>query len=131
VRTVRHEAAHAQLSAVAPSAPVWLHEGFAQRLEGIPSEEREASQALMRRSRTYVPFPSLEGSFLVIDDPAAARLAYHQSAAMVAALEAREPGALARAAAFLAGGGDPRGVLEAMGGLDGDVLLAHLDAEAR
>ncbi|MEO0323840.1 MAG: hypothetical protein AAF447_12845, partial [Myxococcota bacterium] len=128
--TVRHEAAHAQLAFAAPRAPVWLHEGFAQRLEGERRRNaaRDASFALMRRERTYVPFPSLEGSFLVIDDAAAARLAYHQSAAMVMALEARDPRALALGAAHLREGGDPREVLAAMGGLDGDALLAHLDA---
>ena len=81
----------------------------------------------MRRERTYVPFPSLEGSFLVIDDAAAARLAYHQSAAMVMALEAQDARALARGAAFLRDDGDPRAVLGAMGGLDGDALLEYLD----
>ncbi len=36
-----------------------------------------------------IPFPSLDGSFLDIHDPEDARLAYHQSLAMVNLLAAR------------------------------------------
>ena len=113
--TVRHESLHAQLAYVAPRAPLWLHEGLAQVMEGRVPADLERTLSLMARERTYVPFASLEGSFVVIDDAESARFAYHQSYAMVAALLEREgPEALRRAVAHLSGGGDPRALLQAM-----------------
>ena len=43
----------------------------------------ERTFKLMVDNRTYVPFPSLEGSFLVISQGRDARFAYHQSLAMI------------------------------------------------
>ena len=127
--TVRHESLHAQLAHVAPSAPLWLHEGLAQVFqEQVPRDLRRTLE-LMGRERTYVPFPSLEGSFVVIDDPDSARFAYHQSYAMVAALLEREgPVALRRAVTHLAGGGAPGELIGAMSSrpFEGDDLLQWL-----
>ena len=90
------------------------------------------SLALLARERTYIPFPSLEGSFVVIDDRQSALLAYHQSYAMVAASLEADPRALERAVAHLRAGGDPEDVLAAMSDrpLDGPALLAWIDARA-
>ena len=128
--TLRHESLHAQLAHLAPNAPLWLHEGLAQRFEEETSPEMRRTFELMARSRSYVPFPSLEGSFLVIEDDAAARFAYHQSYAMIEALLEDEPDAMARAVTHLRQGGDPSELLGAMreGGLDGDALLSWVDA---
>lgn len=123
--TLRHESLHAQLAHLAPNAPLWLHEGLAQRFERERSRGMQRTFALMARERTYVPFPSLEGSFLVIEDDDAARFAYHQSYAMVEAVLEQEPNAMARAVNHLRTGGDASELLGVMneGGLDGDTLL--------
>jgi len=129
--TVRHESLHAQLAAVAPRAPLWLHEGLAQVFEERTPPALERTLTLMVRERTYVPFASLEGSFVVIDDAQSARFAYHQSYAMVAALLDREgPDTLRRAVAHLRTGGDPTAVLSAMSArpFTGDELLAWVEA---
>ncbi len=129
---VRHESLHAQLASVAPRAPLWLHEGLAQLFQGQQPPELERTLSLMARQRTYVPFPSLEGSFVVIEDGQSARFAYHQSYAMVAAIVDREgEGALRRVATFLREGGDPRQSLAVMAGsrpFTGDDLLSWVDA---
>ncbi len=129
--TVRHESLHAQLAHVAPRAPLWLHEGLAQHFQEHTPPELERTLALMARERTYVPFPSLEGSFVVIEDGQSARFAYHQSYAMVAAILEREgQGALRRVVTHLKGGGDPRETLEVMAQrpFTGDDLLAWIAA---
>lgn len=127
---VRHESLHAQLAHVAPRAPLWLHEGLAQHFQGQRPPELERTLSLMARQRTYVPFPSLEGSFVVIEDGQSARFAYHQSYAMIAAILDREgEGALQRVATFLHDGGDPRESLTVMAGsrpFTGDDLLAWI-----
>ena len=130
--TLRHESLHAQLGEVAPRAPLWLQEGTAQLLEERELPARARSLALLARERTYIPFPSLEGSFVVIDDRQSALLAYHQSYAMVAASLEADPRALERAVAHLRAGGDPEDVLAAMSDrpLDGPALLAWIDARA-
>jgi len=80
-----------------------------------------------------VPFPSLEGSFVVIEDGQSARFAYHQSYAMVGAILDREgPASLRRAVVHLKAGGDPRETLEVMAGgpFTGDDLLAWIAARS-
>lgn len=80
----------------------------------------------MQRDRTYVPFPSLEGSFVVIEDAPDARFAYHQSYAMVQALLDRHgPEVIPRAVGYLATEADPTELLGALSQppLDGDQLL--------
>lgn len=82
-RVLRHEATHAQLSRVRGVIPHWFNEGFAQWMEGPPSARARASWRRMSGSGFWIPFASLEGALLVIDDPRDAELAYHQSLAMV------------------------------------------------
>jgi len=93
-RTVRHEATHAQLAEVRGRIPHWLNEGIAQHLEGPPRPSALRSWRRMAASGAVIPFASLEGQLLVIDDAGDARLAYHQSLAMFAWLLAArgEPG---------------------------------------
>lgn len=127
---VRHESLHAQLAAVAPRAPLWLHEGLAQHFQGQRPPALERTLELMARQRTYVPFPSLEGSFVVIEDGQSARFAYHQSYAMVAAILEREgEAAVRRVVQHLKGDGDPRQALEVMSGrpFTGDDLLGWIE----
>jgi tetratricopeptide (TPR) repeat protein len=77
---VRHETLHAQLSPLAPGAPKWFHEGVAQSFaaERLPL----GTWGTMVRSRVWVPFRSLDGSFQIFEASDAA-LAYAQSYAMV------------------------------------------------
>lgn len=82
-RVLRHEATHAQLARIHGLIPHWLNEGFAQWMEGPPSEGARASWRRMTERRFWIPFASLEGGLLVIDEPRDAELAYHQSLAMV------------------------------------------------
>ncbi|MEM9072274.1 MAG: hypothetical protein AAGE52_27450 [Myxococcota bacterium] len=123
--TLRHEALHAELGWYAPRAPLWLHEGVAQLFQGRLPSDLERTMTLMARERTYIPFPSMEGSFVVIDDSDSARFAYHQSYAMVAAVLDQDPNGLQNGVRHLREGGSREALLGAMSepALTGDALL--------
>jgi hypothetical protein len=130
--SLRHEALHAALhgaleetSAARRAPPTWLDEGLAQYFAPEhPGPER--SFALIARERTFVPLPSMDGAFMVIDDPRDAGLAYHQALLMVLWLvDRRGERGIAEAVRFLSEGGDPTRVLEGVGApLDGEALVA-------
>jgi tetratricopeptide (TPR) repeat protein len=130
--SLRHEALHASLhgaleeTSVRRSAPpTWFDEGLAQYF--APEEPGpERSFALIARERTYVPLASMNGAFLVIDDPRDAGLAYHQALLMVRWLvERRGERGIAEAVRWLAEGGPPERLLEGVGApLDGEALVA-------
>ncbi len=85
-RVLVHEFTHALVQAVAPrGVPVWLHEGLAVSFE--PSGSDWADRQLTR-STARLPLTRLAGSFesLSTDE---ARIAYAQSAAIVATLVER------------------------------------------
>lgn len=124
-----HEALHAQLDAVAPSAPLWLHEGLAQHLARQWSPEHERSYRLIAERGTWVPFPSLLGTFQVIDDSADARLAYHQSLAMVELLVDRDgEGVIPSLVEALRQGVPPAELLERAAGCNGPITGEELVA---
>lgn len=128
--TIRHEALHAALADAAPSAPIWLHEGFAQRFAGEPVPGRDASYRLMIENHTWIPFPSLEGTFSVIEERNDARLAYHQSLAIVELLIEREgESVIPRAVRHLAEGGDRRELMLSLSSpeIDGAALLEWIE----
>ena len=132
-RVLRHESVHAQLHAFREGmaerdVPLWLDEGVAQLFAGEESEAHRRSWALMVRERTWIPFASLDDSFVVIEDARDAGLAYHQSLAMVLYLSER-PRALRDAFAYLDGGGSRAELLaHAAPELDPAALLAFLAA---
>ncbi len=82
-RVVRHEGSHAQLGHVRGRIPTWLNEGLAQWMEGEPAPSARDAWARMTRDRFWIPFASLEGELLMIDDARDASRAYHQCLAMV------------------------------------------------
>ncbi len=100
---VLHETLHAQLSPVVPNAPKWFHEGVAQSFgkQRVPKQK----WALMVRTRTWVPFSSLDGTFQAFEADGDADLAYSQAYAMVEFMRAQGgDGSVATAVqAFLAG----------------------------
>lgn len=99
---IRHEVLHAQLRSVPIHAPHWFHEGAAQFFADEEDAGHQHSYQLMVRNETYVPFSSLEGSFLVISTGRDASLAYHQSLAMVQMMVYHHgPRALAHAVRYL------------------------------
>jgi tetratricopeptide (TPR) repeat protein len=103
-RVLVHEFTHALVQAVAPrGVPVWLHEGLAVGFE--PSGSGWADDALAR-SASRLPLSRLAGSFgrLSTDE---ARLAYAQSAAIVAALFERGSAAAVGAVLQDIARGDP------------------------
>jgi hypothetical protein len=85
LESVRHEALHAQLTPLAPTAPTWFHEGVAQ---SFARETAPRKWRLMVKNRVWVPFSSLEGTFHDFEAVADAELAYAQSYAMVEFLRA-------------------------------------------
>jgi tetratricopeptide (TPR) repeat protein len=129
---ITHESMHAQLHAVAPEAPVWLHEGLAQYLAAQHSELHDRSYRFMVEQRTWIPFSSLAGSFQVISDAGDARLAYHQSLAMVELLIERQgEGVVAEAVEQLGAGVAPQDLLDSLTRpqpLTGEDLLEFLQA---
>lgn len=132
---LRHESLHATLHRALPNVPVptWLDEGLAQYASGEHEVDAGVRRSfrLMVDERAVIPFASMDGAFLVIDDPTDARLAYHQALAMVLWLvERRGERGVADAIAHLARGGDPTRVLEeaARAPLDAETLRAFLAA---
>ncbi|MFO0712640.1 MAG: hypothetical protein U0353_22505 [Sandaracinus sp.] len=130
---LRHETLHAALHARPREVPYWVDEGIAQRFSGRVDPSAEGDFARLVRDHTYVPLASLDGAFLDIDDPDDARLAYHQSLAMIDWLIAqRGPRGLAELVARLGSGPsttrDPALILGEIAGrpFDGEVLLAFL-----
>jgi hypothetical protein len=131
---LRHETLHAALHDRPRDFPYWADEGIAQHFAGLHDPSAAADFARLVRDRTYVPLVSLDGAFLDIDDPADARLAYHQSLAMIDWLVAqRGERGIAELVARLdaTGPGGPRDPSTLLGGIagrpfDGDVLLAFL-----
>lgn len=132
-RHISHESLHAQLAAVAPNAPVWLHEGLAQYVAQQHSARHERSYRFMIEQQTWVPFASLAGSFQVITDSADAQLAYHQSLAMVEFLiHRRGEAVLHEAVIFLNRGGAPRELFDHLAGTEpitGQDLLDFLQEQ--
>ncbi len=126
-RVVRHESTHAQLARVEGHTPQWLNEGFAQWMEGPPSPGARRAWAHMVRDHYWIPFGSLEGGLLVIDDAGDAGLAYHQSLAMMLYLvDRRGEGGIREAVTQIEARHD-EGLLEALvPGADGEHLLAFL-----
>ncbi|GAB5546121.1 MAG: hypothetical protein SangKO_058810 [Sandaracinaceae bacterium] len=126
-RTARHEATHAQLAEVDGPIPHWLNEGLAQHLEGPPRSSVLRSWQRMVERGAVIPFASLEGQLLVIDDPDDARLAYHQSLAMFAFLLERRGARGVREAFSEVEAGRPEDILSRLvPGADGAQLRAFL-----
>jgi hypothetical protein len=144
---LRHETLHAALHDRPRDVPYWADEGIAQYFAPVAPPgaadvlaarliDRRAEDDLARlvRDHTYVPLASLDGAFLDIDDPDDARLAYHQSLAMIGWLVSQrgEPGIAALVARLDAHPSgtlrDPGSILADVAGrpFDGEVLLAYL-----
>ena len=126
---IRHEILHAQLRSSPIDAPHWFHEGVAQYFAKEESGDHRQSYRMMVRNETYVPFASLEGSFLVISAGSDASLAYHQSLAMVQMLvDLRGERVLAEAVRHLESEGEATRLWEHLLGerATGDELLAFL-----
>ncbi len=77
-RLVFHEYTHAVVHEVTRGrAPIWLHEGLAQRSEGLPLDVQEAARNMVSGGGP-IPLSRLEGSFLGMAKPQA-ELAYIES----------------------------------------------------
>ncbi|MCB9596449.1 MAG: hypothetical protein H6719_27245 [Sandaracinaceae bacterium] len=126
-RVVRHEATHAQLRSIRGSIPSWLNEGMAQEMEGPTSPAARAAWGRMVARAYWIPFESLEGELVVIDDPEAAGLAYHQSLAMFLFLRERGGPEAVREAFARVDDGRPEDLLPTLvAGADGAALLAFV-----
>lgn len=131
---IRHEILHAQLRSSPVDAPHWFHEGVAQYFAAEESSSHRHSYRMMVRNETYVPFSSLEGSFLVISSGGDASLAYHQSLAMVQMLvDLRGERVLAEAVRHLETSDQPGALWDHLLGerADGEHLLDHLRKHLR
>ncbi|MFK7991951.1 MAG: hypothetical protein AB8I08_38395 [Sandaracinaceae bacterium] len=127
VHTIRHEATHAQLALVRGRIPHWLNEGLAQHMEGEVRDSTRASWGRMVERRFWIPFASLEGQLVVIDDAGDARLAYHQSLAMVRwLLDARGARVLRDAADRIEARQEQDLMEQLVPGADGEAMLAYL-----
>lgn len=126
-RVVRHEAVHAQLAEVRGRIPHWLNEGLAQWMEGEPSPRAADAWRRMVRDRFWIPFPSLEGRLMDIDDAADASLAYFQSLAMVRYLiDRRGLRGIEDALAHVEAGEETDLLERVVPGASGEALLAFL-----
>jgi tetratricopeptide (TPR) repeat protein len=126
-RVVRHEVMHAALHESAARVPLWFDEGLAQHFAGETGEGAHRSWRRMVRDRVWIPFPSLEGSFMVIEDGGDAGLAYHQSLAMVSFMVDRGgPDAIRAAVATLREAAPDEVPSLVPADLTGDALLDYL-----
>jgi len=82
-RTLRHELAHAFVTAIAPHATSWVQEGIAMWAEGQP--ERDA-RAVLQRSRQLMRIARMRQPFATETDVRKVNLLYAQSLAMVSQL---------------------------------------------
>ncbi len=131
-RTVRHEATHAQLRMMRRRIPTWLNEGLAQDMEGSPRAQALAAWRRMSERNYWIPFASLEGELISIDDPTDAALAYHQSLAMYLYLRERGGPTAVRAAFTRIEARQPEDILPTVvPGADGRALLAFMRARSR
>lgn len=139
--SLRHESLHAALHHAVPGSrpsgdpilPTWLDEGLAQYFAEEEALGAHRSFELMLRERTFVPMASMNGHFVVIDDPRDAGLAYHQALAMVLYLvDRRGERGIAEAVTYLQTGGDPDALMSGIGApIDGESLLAFLEEHRR
>lgn len=128
---VRHEATHAQVIPLGRAEPIWFQEGLAQYVADFGAFKWTRAFELMLRNRTYVPFRSLEQSFLVFDGTNDAALAYQQSIAMVHWLvDVHGKQGIAQAVAALRKGALPSSLLTQLSLTEEQGLLDYL-AEQR
>jgi hypothetical protein len=80
-RDLRHELTHAFLHELFPNTPLWLHEGYAQLLEGKPV----SAAADQFRSGRLAPLPlsTFTGRFADSREPGVVQRGYAQSLAVV------------------------------------------------
>jgi hypothetical protein len=136
---VRHECMHATLHNEPWNAPFWLDEGVAQWFAPRADQEMSSSIQHLVRDHTFIPFSSLNGAFMEIEDPDDARLAYHQSLAMIDWLiSVRGPRGVPELIQTLranpdAANADPASVLSDVGRrrFDGEVMLTFLSSRMR
>ena len=123
---------HALDTPRASRLPTWLGEGVAQLFDEGGGDEVEDTFALLVREHTYVPLASLDGPFVDIEDSTDARIAYHQSLAMVLYLvDRRGERGLAEAMQHLVAGRSPASLLSSIDApLDGETLLRFLEERA-
>jgi Flp pilus assembly protein TadD len=85
---LRHELAHAFLHALHPQAPLWVHEGYAQKLEG---GTRADGARRLRKAGGALPLAAFCGAFAQARDPQIVERGYAQSLAVVGYLLERQP----------------------------------------
>jgi hypothetical protein len=128
-RIISHESLHAQLGSQLTRVPTWFNEGLAQLVAEQFGNRHIDTYEHMLNNRTYIPFMHMFGTFGDFDTWDHAKIAYHQSLAMVALMIDRSSEtATGDAVAYLRDGGDPKTLMEHVTGieLDGQDLLKYL-----
>ena len=86
INTILHEASHVILHQLAPTAPVWLHEGLAQYFEGLREDDQhtwiEPNHEAMARIRTWISNNELISirRYLSIPEPQWVQMAHDRDA---------------------------------------------------
>jgi hypothetical protein len=128
-KIIRHESLHAQLGSVLTRIPTWFNEGLAQLVADQFGDRHIDTYEHMLNNRTYIPFMHMFGTFGDFDTWDHAKIAYHQSLAMLALMiDNSSETATGDAVAYLRDGGDPKALMEHVSGkkLDGQDLLRYL-----
>jgi tetratricopeptide (TPR) repeat protein len=86
--TLKHELAHAFISALPQDSPAWFNEGVAQFQEGQSAASYRKSLAQMRQTDRLIPLRNLEESFTNLPE-AAAEIAYAEGLSATEFLVAR------------------------------------------
>ena len=129
-KTVRHESLHAQLHHHVRNIPQWFNEGLAQYLAQEKGPAHIRSYRKMIKHQTYIPFPAMYDTFGIFHDPQDAKLAYHQSLAMVELLiDIGSRAAIARSIEYLRQNKDVHQMIPSVVGskLTGQDLLRFLE----
>jgi hypothetical protein len=126
---IAHESVHAQLASLEIGFPYWFNEGLAQYFAGQFSEKHIGSYLHMLHNKTYIPFSSMDGRFSELPQSEDAKLAYHQSLAMIhLLLDQAGPRAIAKAIKQLKKSKEIRNLYQQVTGrpLDGQTFLSFL-----
>lgn len=83
---LRHEYTHAALATLPKHIPTWMNEGLAQHFEGEDVSRLRRFLARAKSESALLPYETMQGAFVAIQEPAQAQVAYATAALMVRSL---------------------------------------------
>ena len=85
-RMLRHEYTHAVLATLHTELPAWVNEGLAMHFEGADGDAATRSCARAKADGKLLRFDQVQSTFVGIQDPDAAQVAYAMATSLVSSL---------------------------------------------